>query len=574
VNRGYQKGVLRDDQTLRSATAACGPVFYDSDALGAGFRGSAFVCEPAGNVVKRYVFSEKDSAPAGSNPYDNAEFLASTDERFRPVNSLVGPDGALYILDMYRGIIQHKLFVTPYLRAQVLARGLEAPVDRGRIYRIAGEGALRPTAPTRLSRASNSELAALLSHQDLWQRSTAQRLLVERGARDVIPALRAIARAGATDASRLHALWTLDGIDATDPDGVLAALQDRAPAVRAAGLRIAEKLIADPAVADRVTDLTADADRWVRVQAVCSLGELPLPQRLRSLGQVLRAQGADRAVRDAALGGLYDQELSMLRELAQDQSWAAGKTARPVLDDLADCLIRADDRARTDLVEFTASLASDDHPAADALLRRIRAAQRLDSDKPRPIFLTAAPTRWIGAMGERFNSFAPRMAESEVYFDWPDRPPVRRVHGTRPLTRSELARLDRGRTVYSQTCVSCHQGDGRGSSGLAPSLAGSAVAEGPVDRLASVLIHGLEGTWNLGSMTYEAAMPPTTVQDDADLAAVMTFIRRSFGNAADPVTADEVGLARRTHKERNKPWTRTEVDKPLAPPPAPAPPAN
>lgn len=564
VNRGYQKNVLREDKTLSSATAACGPSFYDSDAMGDGFRRSAFVCEPAGNAVKRYVFTERDNIPAGRNPYDKIEFLASTDERFRPVNTLVGPDGALYVLDMYRGIIQHKLFVTPYLREQILARELEAPVDRGRIYRVAGAGS-PPGTPARLSKASTDELVRTLAHADQWWRLAAQRMLVERRATDAASGVRALARAGAAPTIRLHALWTLEGLGELAPTDIEAAAADASPAVRRAGVRLAERFLDAPATVTTVERMLDDEDVWVRVQAACSLGQLPEAQRTAFLVPVLKRFGADRFVRDAAVSGLNAQELAAIRELTDDTSWTPTKDARYVMDNLADCVLRTSDAARTDMVEFVAALASEDDPAADMLIGRIRVAQKLDSDKPRPISLSRAPARWIGAMGERFNTFAAKMGESEVYFDWPERPPVRRVAGTRPLTSDELARFDRGRTIYSQTCVSCHQGDGRGSSGQGPPLAASAIAEGHVERFASVLIHGLEGTWKLGDLTYEAAMPPTTVPGDDDLAAVMTFVRRSFGNAAEPVTAAEVARARAAHKDRGKSWTRDEVEKWAAP---------
>jgi glucose/arabinose dehydrogenase/mono/diheme cytochrome c family protein len=560
VNRGYMDGTLRADKTLNTVTAACGPAYYDADALGPGFRGSAFVCEPAGNAVKRYVFTEKDEIPAGKNPYDKSEFIASTDERFRPVNTLVGPDGALYILDMYRGIIQHKLFVTPYLRDQIIARGLQSPLDRGRIYRITGAGAT-PTTPAHLSAASNAELVRLLADEDLWWRQTAQRLLVERRAADAATALREMAKDGTSDASRLHALWTLEGIGALDEGDAVGAMKDTSASVRAAGARLAERFEKSDAVAAGVAALTKDPDRWVRVQAVCSLGELPPERRVERLADILRHAGNDRPIRDAATSGLKDLELPVLQSLVQDEAWAKSKEARPVLDDLADCLLRAGPDARADFVELVASLASDENAAAETLLIRIRVAQKLDSDKPRPISLSRAPSRWQSAMGERFNALGAKMGESEVYFDWPDRPPVRRVSGTRPLTSGELAQFDRGRIVYSQSCVSCHQGDGRGSSGQAPALAGSPIAEGPAQRFASVLIHGLEGTWHLGSMTYEAAMPPSPITSDDDLAAAMTFVRRSFGNAADPVKSEEVAAAREAYRARTKPWPRPIVEK-------------
>jgi len=133
VNRGYQPGRLRD-YVLVDHTAVCGPHVHRGDLL-PGCDGDAFVCEPAGNLVRRIRLSDQDGRMRGENVYQpqQQEFLASTDERFRPVNLFGGPDGAVYLLDMYRGVIQHKNFVTSYLSRQILGRKLEQPIGLGAV---------------------------------------------------------------------------------------------------------------------------------------------------------------------------------------------------------------------------------------------------------------------------------------------------------------------------------------------------------------------------------------------------------------------------------------------------------
>ena len=131
--------------------------------------------------------------------YEQGEFLASTDERFRPVYLSNAPDGTLYIADMYRGIIEHRISITEYLRDQILARKLEQPTGYGRIYRVMHETTTRDTNRSFAS-ASAAELVEGLSHPNGWWRDTAQRLLVERGAKPVVPALVALARKRPTGA--------------------------------------------------------------------------------------------------------------------------------------------------------------------------------------------------------------------------------------------------------------------------------------------------------------------------------------------------------------------------------------
>src|SRR4029450_3194850 len=129
------------DGTLQSCTATCGATIYRGDLFPPEFRGNAFLPEPSGNLVKRIVVTESDGWLSAKNPYDKTEFLTSTDERFRPVNAYTGPDGALYIVDMARGVLQHKGFLTYYLVANIQERKLEQPLDLGRIYRIVPHGA-------------------------------------------------------------------------------------------------------------------------------------------------------------------------------------------------------------------------------------------------------------------------------------------------------------------------------------------------------------------------------------------------------------------------------------------------
>ncbi|MSU46214.1 MAG: hypothetical protein EXS42_03590 [Lacunisphaera sp.] len=131
INRGYRE--LRADGTLKEVTAACGPLIYRGDLFPDEFYGDAFFCEPAANLVKRLVLGPTaNGGLEGESIYTGSEFLSSSDERFRPVNLYNGPDGALYLVDMYRGIIQHHLYITTYLRNQIVQRKLDRPIGMGR----------------------------------------------------------------------------------------------------------------------------------------------------------------------------------------------------------------------------------------------------------------------------------------------------------------------------------------------------------------------------------------------------------------------------------------------------------
>ena len=128
VNRGYRPNVLREDGTLARYTGACGTLIYRGSNFPADFLGDGFICEPTGNFIRRNKVSERDGVVTATNAYDQAEFLTSTDERFRPVNLVNGPDGCLYVVDLYRGLIQHRLYLTTFLRRQIEERGLDEPI--------------------------------------------------------------------------------------------------------------------------------------------------------------------------------------------------------------------------------------------------------------------------------------------------------------------------------------------------------------------------------------------------------------------------------------------------------------
>ena len=192
VNRGYIPNVFDEQGRLREFTSACSPLVYRGDQLGVDFAGNAFVCAPSANLIKRNLVSENGLYLEARHAYSDREFLASTDERFRPVFLNTGPDGALYIADMYRGVVQDDAYITPYLREQILERKLELPIHLGRIWKITSGTASRST-PSDLKKLPGEELIQLLRHPNGWHRDMAQRLLVERQDVTVIPALRQFA---------------------------------------------------------------------------------------------------------------------------------------------------------------------------------------------------------------------------------------------------------------------------------------------------------------------------------------------------------------------------------------------
>ncbi|TDH23541.1 dehydrogenase [Segetibacter sp. 3557_3] len=218
VNRGYMEGILDDSLKLRNFTAASGPVIYRGDLFGKAYQSNAFVGEPAGNLIKRNILEETGYRVQGRQAYEGTEFLSSRDERFRPVTLYGGPDGALYVVDMYRGIIQHKTYLTGYLKEEIKSRQLTEPLTCGRIYKIVpiATGTNRYAGlPTRAD-----SLVNLLQHPNGWVRDKAQQLIVERRLTQVIPSIKQQLKRTNNPLLVNHALWTLEGLDALSPDDI------------------------------------------------------------------------------------------------------------------------------------------------------------------------------------------------------------------------------------------------------------------------------------------------------------------------------------------------------------------
>jgi hypothetical protein len=222
---------------------------------------------------------------------------------------------------MYRGIIEHRISVTMYLRDQIVARKLDRPTGFGRIYRVVHDTTRRDvTQPLR--DASPADLVAMLSHPNGWRRDTAQRLLVERGSRSVVPALAALAESAPDPRTRIHALWTLDGIDAIQPATVIKALDDRARDVRVSAIRIAERWLgeANHPIQAAVLKRIDDPDWAVHQQLAASIGALPEGARDDAAVRLLERYGSDPVVMDAALSGLRGRESIVLDRLLDGKS--------------------------------------------------------------------------------------------------------------------------------------------------------------------------------------------------------------------------------------------------------------
>ena len=290
-------------------TSACGITFYDGGIFPDGFENVTFVGEPAHNLVHADRITRGGPALTASRIRPHNEFLASTDASFRPVNMYVGPDGALYVVDYYRKIIEGP----EWLSDEVLQSGtLYDGTAMGRIYRITPKG----TAPAdwttglNLGHASNEELGAHLSNPNIWWRKHAQRLLVDRVASDVVAELEATAR-GASAVGRLHALWTLEGIGRLEAGLIRDAIQDAEPAVRENAIILAERQL-DETLQEALLAMASDPDAGVRFQLLLTLGSVDTPRAAEVRRELLFSNIDDEWMQVAALSAPSVQEGDVL----------------------------------------------------------------------------------------------------------------------------------------------------------------------------------------------------------------------------------------------------------------------
>ena len=252
-------------------TGATGVTVYRGDVFPPEFHGNLFVGDVSNNVIHRAIPVPKGVLVTANSAEVGREFLASADNYFRPVQMANGPDGCLWVIDMYRGLIEGAAFLAPTILKHM---DVGSGVDRGRIWRIVPDGH-KSTMP-KLSKATTAALVALLEHASGWRRDTASRLLYQRQDRSAAIPLRQLAARSSSPLGRTHALYALAGLGVLGPDDVLAALSDHEPRVREHALRLAEQFCKDDQrLQARMEAMVADSDSLVRYQLAFSLGAEP-----------------------------------------------------------------------------------------------------------------------------------------------------------------------------------------------------------------------------------------------------------------------------------------------------------
>ncbi len=484
VNRGYEPGVLNDSQRLVNFTAACGPVIYRGALFGSAYDQNAFVAEPAGNLVKRNILNAEGYNIKGTQAYQGREFLASTDERFRPVNLFNGPDGALYVVDMYRGIIQHKTYITSYLKKEIKKRELTEPVSCGRIYRVIPKGKAVGSKEMPVNAAA---LVNLLGDPNGWIRDKAQQMLVDGKSKEAIPALRQVLEAKENPLKVIHAFWTLEGLDALETTEVLSFLNDTSRVIRLQGLSVIPSVIGPSSYrqyAAALERMLLDNDSLAApyIAFVCqSIRPFDNAYADKLINSIVSSHADNRYVSAAVISNWQGREEAIGKQmpvLASDTSSAINNQLKQVL---------------TDIVNI-----------------------RKNNDQ--------------AALKKKFPE---------------------------------------GAVIFSATCQTCHGADGNGIASLAPPLNKSEWVNGDKQNLISIVLYGLTGPVEVDGHVYKApeitAHMPGIVNtkefSDADIAQLLSYVRKCWQNNAGKITEQEITAVRTKLKGRERPFTMEELRK-------------
>ncbi len=507
-------------------TGATGVTIYRGDAWPSEHRGTAFIGDVGSNVVHRKRLEPKGYAFVGKRIDEGREFLASRDIWFRPVQFANAPDGCLWVIDMYREVIEHPKSLPPAIKKHL---DLTSGRNRGRLYRIAPKG-YKPRATPNMTGMTLNELVDLLGHSNAWHRETATRLIVERGYRQAVPVLLTALRVGEKPNTllTLHVFAALDGLDALAPQPINWSMEGVDESLHEwLFWRLARGGLPSGVARRESLDLAATSKHRLRLAAAHALGQLnPAlqndPEQIRVLAVLLHRHGDDAWLAHAALSGVNGLGGHMLFALI-DRALRDGQSFnRSACEQVAYIAGRQSIPTQTHhVVEAITQIGKRDKAAAAAtraaLERGIAAANkaaRAQTLAAQPMPVTAAKRAELDALIAKYQ-------------------PALKLKGNAAT----------GRMLFAKHCAQCHKADGVGHE-LAPSLA-AAAQRGPEFLMVNILdpnrevnplykqwvIDTADGDQLAGMITTETAASVTLTQAEAKQ---RTILRADIAAIRDP----------------------------------------
>jgi len=463
VNRGYANGILNKDSLLVNVTAACGPLIYRGDRFPDDYNQNAFVCEPQANLVKRDILTFADDKTTAVQAWNDKEFLASTDEGFRPVNLFNGPDGEMYVVDMHRGVMEYRAFTTPYYNRGIAQKKLDTLLNKGRILRIKSKGKEPDKIPD-LTSASGIELVFLLKSPNGWIRDRAQQLIIYKQDKSAVPELEQLANDSSNSITAIHALHALDGLHALSFE-FLKKVAKGEPMLTAHALRLLQKYSTGNNVKTMealATDLLNKNNPTINLYLALSLG---------AWNEV--SNGAFLPVLERISATYPDKTLYQEAVVSSLKGWENN-------------------------------------------------FQKIDS-KAAPQKSTIIDT----LLAETINN--KREGKMNSIYVQVKTPPDARTNGL---------------SIFRSTCATCHGVDGDGIEHVAPPLKGSEYVEGSPQRLAMIILNGLEGPIHINGKLYNfnGTMPNfANNYTDKDITDIIEYLHNAYvTKPVKPIHADKI----------------------------------
>ncbi len=576
--QGGMGAIRAEDNTLLRFTSIGGQHIFRGDKLGPKMEGQYFIPEPVGRLVRRGIFEEMENGLLKLyNPDKDKklEFFSSTDPNFRPVNICTGPDGCLYVVDMYRGIIQDGNWTKPgsYLRNEIKRRNLDQNIQRGRIYRLSRKG-ISPDKIPRFDEYTNEQLIDALSHANGWRRDEAQKRLVLAQDRSVVPRLQEVALNESSVLGQLHAIWTLRGLESWDSSFAHQVLLSRDWRVKKEAIRASEDLFQKEVLFIKSFADTPMSHIQVSKQLILSLGLCNsikgVPSKVKSAANdvilnLSMKEANQKLIVLSTIASMSGNEEKVLKkvlegdlEISKAYEWVQLLT-RVILNS-----------KNTDRIEKLLSIAADSQPIhkkmfvqglSDALPRNGRG----DLQKVTLVRFQTKPDS-LNQLQKFSNGNATTeeaMKNALIWFTWKGEPRFDKEYQVAPMLKWEQDLFNEGEAIYANLCSACHGKDGLGIVGgdgkslLAPALDKNKRVEGDKDYVTKVLLHGMTGP--IDGVTYGGLMASMGSNDDDWISGVLTYIRRAWSNGADTISKHDVRNVRKKNEDRKKPWTQEEL---------------
>lgn len=399
LNRAYQKSLLDSKGKLKNTTAAAGMTIYRGNQFPKKYQGKAIVASPCANLIKLIDIKRDDqNKPSGTHPLGKKELVASTDEWFRPVNIYTAPDGSVWILDIHFGLLQHKTYMTTYLRKQYSSRGLDKPaVTNGRIYRLKHTSNPLAKVP-QLSTLSEANLITHLGHANGTIRDKAQLLITAKLTSSSSSLAASLAKAFLTSTKplqQLHILWSLEATGKIPTEVFNAAIKSKDIAVQTSAMELAH-LTDSP---DRLLEIKPKSK--VKSQAANSylyaLGVINTQASLKRADEIIAQFPKIKALQEAYLTGTTK---------AKSKAVASATIRNKKLSDL---LKKATENQATAVVKHSGAGLTGDYLKSFLRGEKVYAAAAcagchgMQGEAPAPGYPPLSPSDWVTGDPERLS---------------------------------------------------------------------------------------------------------------------------------------------------------------------------